>query len=87
MKWTVETKEIVQYIVATLMLLFGIMLTGWGFLVPPLGEISNGVLIVLGQTLTFAGAVFGINLHYSNELDRFKQEIRQRYEATEEPVP
>lgn len=35
-----------------------------GFIMHPPGEIHNSVLIAFGETLTFAGALFGIDYHY-----------------------
>ncbi len=35
-----------------------------GFVVPPQGEIHSSVLVAFGETLTFAGAVFGVD--YAN---------------------
>ena len=77
MKWTAENKEKINYVLAALMMLFGVGLTIAGFCVPPVGEISVGVLTVLGQALTFAGALLGISLHYSNELAQFKSEVKR----------
>ena len=77
MKWTIETKEKINYALAALMIIFGLGLTIAGFIVPPLGEISGGVLAVLGESLTFAGALLGISLHYSSELANFKAEINK----------
>ena len=31
-----------------------------GFILAPLGEIHNSVLVAFGEALTFAGSVFGI---------------------------
>ncbi|MCM1066730.1 MAG: hypothetical protein NC418_04040 [Muribaculaceae bacterium] len=36
-----------------------------GFVVSPLGEIHNSVLVSFGEILTFAGALFGIDYRYS----------------------
>lgn len=35
-----------------------------GFIVNPLGEIHQSVLIGFGECLTFAGALLGIDYHY-----------------------
>lgn len=78
MKWNSETKEMINYALAALMIAFGLGLTIAGFVVPPLGEISGGVLAVLGESLTFAGALLGISLHYSNELANFKAEVEKK---------
>lgn len=78
MKWSKETKEKINYILACLMIVFGVGLTIAGFIVPPLGEISASVLTGLGESLTFAGALLGISLHYANELTSFKNKVNER---------
>lgn len=35
-----------------------------GFVVPPVGEIHNSVLVALGEILSFAGAIMGIDYRY-----------------------
>lgn len=35
-----------------------------GFIVAPVGEIDSSVLVAFGETLTFAGALFGIDYRY-----------------------
>lgn len=46
----------------------GVLVMGCGLLVaslviPPPGIIDNSVLVAFGETLTFAGAVFGIGIN------------------------
>lgn len=55
---------------------------GWGltiaaFIVPPLGDISDSVLFVLGQSLVYAASVFGITTYFSGETKRLKQDIAE----------
>lgn len=35
-----------------------------GFFLPPRGEIHSSVLVAFGETMTFAGALFGIDYRY-----------------------
>ena len=35
-----------------------------GFIVAPTGEIHSSVLVAFGETMTFAGALFGIDYKY-----------------------
>lgn len=39
----------------------GCLLLGAGFVAPPPGEIHSSILVAFGETLTFAGALFGID--------------------------
>lgn len=75
MKLTI--KEIVTLSSAVFAILVGFGLTVAGFVVPPLGIISDSVLWVLGQALVYAGSIFGISTHYSSEVKKFKDEIKR----------
>lgn len=56
--------QLLQLVLATLTIIIGHGLLIAGFVVNPVGEISNSVLVAYGETLTFAGAVFGVDYHY-----------------------
>lgn len=56
--------QLIQLALATLTVLIGHGLLIAGFIVSPLGEISNSVLVAYGETFTFAGAIFGVDYHY-----------------------
>lgn len=58
-----ETKEKISFWFAGIALVVGFILTILGFIVAPLGIIDTSVLWVLGQCLTFVGAVCGVSLH------------------------
>lgn len=72
---TLNIKDKIAYLFAAISLLVGFSLTIAGFIVNPLGVIDNSVLWVLGQTLTFAGAVCGISLHVRGTKEELKHEI------------
>ena len=72
MKWNKTTKEIISYIFASVSLLFGFTLTVAGFIVDPLGIVSDSVLWILGQCFVFAGAVTGISL----SIDAVKKQVK-----------
>ena len=63
-----KSKATLQLVIATLLSLFGIALLGAAFVTAPPGEIHSSVLIaygeVIGEVMTFAGALFGIDYHY-----------------------
>ncbi len=59
-----KTNQLIQLILATLTVLIGHGLLVAGFIVCPVGEISNSVLVAYGETFTFAGAIFGVDYHY-----------------------
>ena len=51
---------------------FGCALLGLGLMLPPKGEIDSSVLVAYGETLTFAGAVIGIDWRYKEQLTQDK---------------
>lgn len=57
-------KITIQLIVACSMTIVGAGLLISGFLIPPVGEIHNSVLIAAGEILTFVGSILGIDYNY-----------------------
>lgn len=76
MKWNKETKDKISYLMAGLAFLFGMGITIAGFIVNPLGVIHESVLWVLGQALTYSGAVFGVGLYINNKKEEIKSFIK-----------
>ena len=75
---TKQDKLNIQLWIATLLVLSGIVLLFWGFLVKPLGEIHNSVLIAFGEMSTFAGALFGVDYTY-----KYKHYIHRMHEQND----
>lgn len=70
-------------VLAVLAFLVGMVLAVWGFVKPPEGEISGSVLTFVGEVLSFAGAVFGINGYTTlkvKEIDTEVERKRREYE-------
>lgn len=82
-----ETKETLAVVSACTMLLFGIVLTATGFALDPTGEIHDSVLWVLGQSLIYAGAVFGIAAYTKGLVDKrvgeWRDEVRRQRQQEE----
>lgn len=76
MKKMKDRKEAAAYITAIISFLAGWGLTVAGFCVSPVGEVSNSVLAILGESLIYAASVFGVALYFSNQLVKFKQDTR-----------
>lgn len=56
-------------------------LLGWaitiaGFLVPPMGDVADSVLWILGQALIYAASVFGITTYFATSIKQNKTEIQ-----------
>jgi hypothetical protein len=54
----------VQLILSFFLCLIGAGLLIAGFIVPPMGVISDSVLVAFGEICTFVGSLFGIDYHY-----------------------
>lgn len=63
------TTDRVQLWAAVIMAGVGAVLLVAGFIVAPKGEIHNSVLVAFGETLTFAGSIFGIDYRYRRKRD------------------
>lgn len=57
---------------AVAMLAAGVVLAYLGFWVPPIGEISNSVLLFVSQTLIYAGAALGIDVVIDHKIRNMK---------------
>ena len=57
-----KTKK--QPVLATILVIFGVLLILTAFFVPPLGIIDASVLAAFGEILTFSGSLIGIDYKY-----------------------
>ncbi len=76
---TKETRGNIAVISAIAMLSFGMIFTGIGFFVAPLGEVSDSVLWILGQALIYAGSIFGIATYTKGLIREQVSDLEQRY--------
>lgn len=60
----------IQLIISVVLIIVGITLLFSGFWVNPIGEISNSVLVAVGECFTFVGSLMGID--YSYKFKRFR---------------
>lgn len=61
----------------------GWSLTIAGFIVPPLGEIADSVLWVLGQSLIYTGSVLGLTQYFSAESVKLRHDVDKHMEQME----
>lgn len=61
---TMRLNSRVQLYLATAMCIFGCALLVAGLALPPAGIIDSSLLVAYGETLTFAGALVGVDYHY-----------------------
>lgn len=60
---------------AILLVAVGAFLLIAGLFIPPMGVIHPSVLVAFGEVAVFAGSLFGIDLHYKMEFNKFKSDI------------
>ena len=62
-----------QRATAVLMLLWGVLITSLGFYTEPQGEVSSSVCWILGQSLIYAGSVFGLKNYVDVKLGNHEE--------------
>lgn len=75
---TKERKNTLQLVMAICLVVFGCLLIGTSFFVPPKGEIHPTVLTAFGEILTFAGAVIGVDYNYKYKSEKEERENEKR---------
>ena len=92
-----DVKSKIAYTTALIAFIVGWGLTIAGFIVPPLGAVSDSVLWILGQALVYAASVFGVGMYVTGSVKTMKSSLREFMrqekqlieteleEATEEP--
>ncbi len=60
-------ENIIQLIIAALVVLGGMVLLHVGIQIDPAGEIHETVLVAFGEAATFAGSIMGIDYHYKRK--------------------
>lgn len=72
---TKETRTTYQVSSALAMLLAGVALSIAGFIVPPVGEISDSVLWFFAQCLIYAGSIFGVSIYVQSKFTELKDQL------------
>ena len=68
----------VQLLIAVIATLFGLTLVGISLFLPPRGVIDPTVLTAYGETLTFVGALIGIDYRYRERPPKRSAEIKEQ---------
>lgn len=71
----------IELVLAVFMTIFGVILIALSFIVPPKGVIDPTVLTAYGETLTFVGALVGVDYHY-----QYKRPPNRAENAENEPA-
>ena len=81
---TKEDRTKYQVYSALAMLLAGVALSVAGFMVPPVGEISDSVLWFFAQCLIYAGSIFGVSIYVQSKFTELKEEMSNRKRVVDE---
>lgn len=73
-----NSKEIIQYGSAMLMIVSGVVLAFLSFFMK--GEITDGVLWYVSQGLIYAGGIFGVSIYFKTRLGEFEHKVRMEWE-------
>lgn len=76
-------KQKVAMISGIVAFILGWSLTIAGFVVPPLGDIADSVLWVLGQSLIYTGSVLGLTQYFSAESVKLRHDVDRHLEMME----
>lgn len=66
----------------------GAFVLGWclsigAFFVPPVGEVADSVLWILGQALLYAASVFGVSAYFRSETVQLRHDMNKHLESME----
>lgn len=76
-KWIhLDVKTKIAYITAIFAFICGWGLTIAGFIVPPVGAVTDSVLWILGQALVYAASVFGVGMYVTGSVKGMKETIK-----------
>lgn len=78
---TPDNKDKIQYGTAVVMLLSGAVLVFCSFFMK--GEVLDGVLWYAGQTMVYAGSIFGVAMYIRTKSGEIKNFIDERLKANE----
>lgn len=76
---TTNSKEWIQYMTATAMVLSGIVLTFLSFFIN--GDVTDGVLWYVAQALTFAGGIFGVSIYFRTKLGETEHRVKDYFDS------
>lgn len=78
-----NVKEKIAIISAIAAFLLGWAMSIAGFWIPPIGEVADSILWILGQALIYAASVFGVTSYFSAEAVAMKADINKHLEKME----
>lgn len=80
---TAHTKDLIQYGTAVMMLVSGVVLTTCSYFMQ--GDVAEGVLWYAGQTMVYAGSIFGVTMYVRSKSGELKNYIDSKLHDQTEP--
>lgn len=78
-----NVKEKLSIISACVAFALGWIMSILGFWLPPIGEVADSILWILGQSLVYAASVFGIAAYFKSETTQLKHDMDMHIEHME----
>jgi len=72
---TLSLKDFIAYLTAILAFLIGWGVTIAGFIIPPVGDITDSVLWVLGQSLIYTSSILGVSMYVNYNIKRMERKL------------
>lgn len=76
-------KEQISFISAIVAFILGWCMSIAGFWIPPVGEVADSILWILGQALLYCSATFGIAAYFKSETVQLRRDMDRHLEHME----
>lgn len=76
-------KEKIAIISAVAAFCLGWAMSIGAFFVPPMGEVADSILWILGQALLYSSAVFGVSAYFRSEAVQLRRDMDRHLEHME----
>lgn len=76
-------KEKIAIISAVVAFCLGWAMSIGAFFVPPMGEVADSILWILGQALLYSSAVFGVSAYFRSEAVQLRRDMDRHLEHME----
>lgn len=83
-KWVdLNIKEKLSIASAIIAFILGWCMSIAGFWIPPVGEVADSILWILGQALLYAASVFGVSAYFRSETVQLRRDMDRHLEHIE----
>lgn len=83
-KWVdLNIKEKLSIASAIIAFILGWCMSIAGFWIPPIGEVADSILWILGQALLYAASVFGVSAYFRSESVQLRKDMDKHLEHME----